>query len=75
MEKQSFEAALKELETIVEKLENGDLPLDEAVKEYEAGMKLSKHCRQLLDKAETVLASVVNEHGDSEPLDDPNTED
>ena len=48
----SFEAAYAELETIIGKLESGELPLDESVDLYERGRKLSEYCQGLLDKAE-----------------------
>ena len=47
----SFEAALKELETIVEKLERGDVSLDDAVAAYERGTELKRHCQNRLDEA------------------------
>ena len=47
----SFEAALKELETIVEKLERGDVSLDDAVDAYERGTELKRHCQNRLDEA------------------------
>ncbi len=45
-----FEDALKRLEEIVELLDEGDLPLDESLKLFEEGIKLSKHCSQKLDQ-------------------------
>lgn len=48
----SFEAAFEELETIVAKLESGELALEESVMLFERGRKLSAHCQILLDKAE-----------------------
>lgn len=69
MNKQSFEDALKELETIVEALENGDLPLEKAVKKYEEGMALSKHCHTLLEDAEKVLTKVMTAQGEEENFD------
>lgn len=51
MEK-SFEASLAELEKIVEKLENGDLPLEESLRLFETGVKLSRECRERLTDAE-----------------------
>lgn len=50
--KKSFEQALKELEEIVKEMESGDLPLEEAVKKYELGIKESQYCLDLLDKTE-----------------------
>lgn len=48
----SFEAALQELETIVEALENGGAPLEESLKSYERGMALLKFCQGTLGQAE-----------------------
>ncbi len=66
MNKQSFEEALLALEAIVEALENGDLPLEEAVKKYQEGMALAKHCHGLLEEAEKVLTKVMNQEGESD---------
>src|ERR1044071_9500827 len=51
MEK-TFEASLSQLETIVKKLEEGDLPLDESLKLFEKGVALSRECRERLNEAE-----------------------
>ncbi len=48
----SFEQSIEELEKIVNTLEDGKSSLDEAVKLFESGVKLSKECNTLLDKAE-----------------------
>jgi exodeoxyribonuclease VII small subunit len=48
----SYEQALTELETIVASLESNKLPLDETMSLYERGQSLTKHCVELLDKAE-----------------------
>jgi exodeoxyribonuclease VII small subunit len=48
----SYEQALAELETIVASLESSKLPLDETMSLYERGQALTKHCVELLDKAE-----------------------
>jgi exodeoxyribonuclease VII small subunit len=48
----SYEQALAELETIVASLESNKLPLDETMSLYERGQALTKHCVELLDKAE-----------------------
>jgi len=47
-----FETSLTELEAIVAKLENGDLPLEESLDLFEKGIKLSRECRDRLAKAE-----------------------
>jgi exodeoxyribonuclease VII small subunit len=51
-ETMTFEAALKELEAIVNQLERGDVPLAESVAIYERGEALKKRCDQLLKEAE-----------------------
>ncbi|WP_407048149.1 exodeoxyribonuclease VII small subunit [Methyloraptor flagellatus] len=48
----SFEKALAELETIVAKLERGDVPLEESITAYERGEALKAHCSRLLTAAE-----------------------
>lgn len=48
----SFEEQLKSLEEVVEKLEQGDLPLQESLKLFEKGMALSTDCKKELDAAE-----------------------
>ncbi len=48
----TFEESLKELETIVAQLERGDLPLEDSLKMFEEGMRLSAQCKQELDAAE-----------------------
>ena len=48
-----FEAAFKELEAIVERLESGERTLDEAMKDFEKGMELVKACTGKLDEAES----------------------
>lgn len=50
--KQTFEASLKKLEKIVSQLEDGDLPLEESLKLFEDGVKLSRECRERLEQAE-----------------------
>lgn len=51
----SFEESLRRLETIVEQLEGGDVPLDEALQLYEEGIALSKACGEKLNQAELTL--------------------
>ncbi len=52
MAKKKFEDALAELENIVQRLEDPDVPLDEAVSLFESGIKLSRQCSQKLDEVE-----------------------
>jgi exodeoxyribonuclease VII small subunit len=52
MPKERFEDALDKLEKIVTKLEDGDIPLEESLKLFEEGIRLSRFCNQKLDEAE-----------------------
>jgi exodeoxyribonuclease VII small subunit len=51
----SFESAVAELETIVQDMENGQLPLDQALSAYQRGTGLLRHCQGLLTKAEQTI--------------------
>lgn len=48
----SFEAAIKQLEVIVQNMEAGELPLEQALDQYQKGVELLKHCRKTLTQAE-----------------------
>jgi exodeoxyribonuclease VII small subunit len=48
----TYEAALEELETIIEQIESGDIGLEQSIRRYERGAALLKHCRSILDQAE-----------------------
>ena len=50
--KTSFEDALEELEDVANKLEGGELGLDDSIKEFEKGIKLARYCQQKLEEAE-----------------------
>lgn len=50
-----FEQLLKELEAIVNELENGELTLDESIKKYQKGIELSNECKKMLEEAKTIL--------------------
>lgn len=61
----TFEQALKRLEEITVKLENGALPLDESMKLYEEGVKLSDLCAKQLNEAELKIKTLSEvENGD-----------
>ena len=64
MENRSFEENMSELQSIVEKLEKGDVALDEAIVEFEKAMKLIKSCDSKLKEAEDTIAKIVNENDD-----------
>jgi exodeoxyribonuclease VII small subunit len=61
-----FEAAIAELESIVKKLEEGDLPLETSLQLYERGVQLSRFCHSRLEEAERRI-EVLNERGQLSP--------
>ena len=63
MEK-TFEETIVELEKIVADLESGDLTLDESMKKFAEGMKASKHCTEILDKAEKKIVTVLEKNSE-----------
>jgi exodeoxyribonuclease VII small subunit len=69
----SFEQALKQLETIVDKLERGDVPLEDSIALYEQGEALKKRCGTLLtaaeDKVEKIRVGADGTAKGTEPLD------
>lgn len=66
MKEVSFEEAMKELEQITIELENGNLTLDESVSKFEEGMKLSKKCNDIIEKAEKKITILLNKNGEIE---------
>lgn len=56
-----FEEALEQLEAIVQHLEQGEVPLEEALEQFTKGMALSKVCQEKLDHAEETLTKIVEE--------------
>jgi exodeoxyribonuclease VII small subunit len=61
----SFEDSLKQLETIVGQLEKGDLPLEESLKLFEEGMRLSAACKEELDAAEGKVQILIKQRDGS----------
>lgn len=59
----SFEAAMEKLEEIVARLENGDVPLEQAIDLFQEGMKLSQLCNQKLEQVERKIEMLVEENG------------
>ncbi|UCH53532.1 MAG: exodeoxyribonuclease VII small subunit [Pseudomonadota bacterium] len=72
-----FEAALAELEKIVEKMEAGDQSLEEALKSFQRGIELTRTCQQGLKEAEQRVEKLVQDGKDFkvEPMDLEDTED
>ena len=56
--KMSFEEAIKQLTSIVGKIEKGAIPLQDSLTQYERGMALIKHCRGILEKAEKRIEKI-----------------
>jgi len=59
--KEKFEEALQKLEAIVAKMEEGDLSLEEALKEFEEGVRLAKFCTGKLDEAERKVEKLIRD--------------
>ena len=64
MEDLSFEESLEKLEIIVNRLEQGDIPLDDAIDDFSEAIKLVKICDDKLNSAEESIAKIVEENGD-----------
>jgi exodeoxyribonuclease VII small subunit len=68
----SFEEAIKELTNIVGKIEQGEIPLQDSLEQYEKGMTLIKHCRDILQKAEKQIEKIteadVTKNKDDKPV-------
>lgn len=62
----NFEQAMERLEMIVKKLESGEGSLDEAMKLFEEGSKLSRKCTAMLDKAEQKVTRLVSPNSGEE---------
>jgi exodeoxyribonuclease VII small subunit len=65
-----FEKSLAKLENIIEALEDGDLPLNESIKTFEEGVKLTKHCQELLTKAELKIKKLLEKDDGTLDLED-----
>ena len=62
-----FERSLAELEALVERLEHGDLPLDDALKSFERGVALTRQCQGALKAAQQKVEILLNSSGNAEP--------
>ncbi len=59
----NFEAALTELEQLVERMEQGELPLEESLKSFERGIALTRQCQQALQAAEQKVQILLEKDG------------
>jgi len=65
----SFEASLENLETIVDQMEQGELSLEDSLKAFEQGIKLTRECQQALLKAEQKVQMLVEEDDEDSLVD------
>jgi exodeoxyribonuclease VII small subunit len=63
-----LEKSLTALEALVEKLENGDLPLEKALAEFERGVKLTRQCQAALQEAEQRIEILLKQSETAEPV-------
>ncbi len=64
----NLEKALADLETLVDELESGDLPLEKAMKKFEEGIKLTRRCQAALKEAEQKVEILLKSAGGEESL-------
>jgi exodeoxyribonuclease VII small subunit len=62
-----FEQALGELETVVDRLQHGELPLEEALRQFERGVELARTCQGALKQAEQRVEVLLQKTPDAEP--------
>ncbi len=62
----NLEKSLAELEELVEELESGDLPLEKAMKKFEAGIKLTRGCQAALKEAEQKVEILLKSAGEEQ---------
>ena len=60
---ESFEDSMKQLEKIVQQMEQGDLSLEESMQQFELGIALSKRCQTTLNEAEQKIKVLLEQHG------------
>ncbi|OCS88622.1 exodeoxyribonuclease VII small subunit [Caryophanon tenue] len=65
----TFEESMQQLEEIVRQLEQGNVPLEQAIDLYKRGMTLSKSCHDTLQHAEQQLITIVDRNGNEMTLD------
>ncbi len=68
-----FEKSLHQLETIVQQMENGELGLEESLKQFEQGIQLAKSCQDALTNAELKVKQLIEQNGlqQTMPFDEP----
>lgn len=63
MEKKTFEQSMSELESIVRKIESGNLSLDDSLAAFESGIKLTRECEALLNEAKGKVEKLIKDSG------------
>jgi exodeoxyribonuclease VII small subunit len=63
MAKEKFEDTLRKLEELLRKMEGGEMPLEESLKAFEEGIRLSRLCTERLDEAERRVEILLKEDG------------
>ena len=71
----NLEKSIADLETLVDELESGDLPLEKAMKKFEEGIKLTRQCQAALKEAEQKVEVLVQSAGGEEALEPFGVED
>ena len=64
----NFEKALENLDQLVSSMENGELSLEDSLKAFETGIKLTRECQTALKEAEQKIQLLINEKGDTEEI-------
>ena len=70
----NFEESLENLEKIVKALENGDVPLDEAIEKFNEGMKYASVCNEILENATKTVAKALDKDGNLKDFEVSTTE-
>ena len=65
----NFEEALEELERLVSSMEEGEISLEDSMKAFEKGIKLTRECQTALQKAEQKVQILLNESGETQAFD------
>ncbi len=66
-----FEQSLQQLEGLVEQLEQGDLPIEDALKAFEQGIRLTRDCQSILQQAEQKVQLLTEQDGEIQASDFP----
>jgi exodeoxyribonuclease VII small subunit len=70
----TVETALGELETLINAMESGDLSLEDSLKAFEQGIRLTRECQEALTQAEQKVQMLLSEKGDTAPFAENNAE-